>query len=707
MFFPKVNTPTNTRESISIFGGYHRAERIADGEFYDMTNLTSDEYPVFAPRKPRAIILQAAKEPMEYFQTATKESYESSLSKVLVTYSTGKIRNDGRRTYALVYTIPLTSAWAELTTIRRDADGKELSREKEKIAQSGEFIYEFDGDEPEFEIKITVRVGNAGSFDPDEEYFFGNVYRYYDIIRGIMCKDQKLAYLLAQSLYYDGKFYDLSGDFAYGDDSVSDVALISYNTQILLFPEGLYFDTVTKEHGRLGAVKRFSQIVTYTLCDLDGTAITATAQASAPSSPQPGDYWLCTKTGSEGLYLWDDNSLMWQAIATTYIKIDLPGVGELFAEGDAVYMNTKYADINEGSIIEKIDENYIIVVGLIGSASSTEDFTENDLVVERRIPYLSHVCVSNNRVWGCFKGYRNGELLNEIYASKLGDPKNWYYFDGTAVDSYVISVGSDGDFTGAVTYQGYPTFFKENIMYRIFGSYPAQYQLSTNECRGVQKGSERSIAIVGEYLLYKSITDVCVFDGSNPVGVSDNLGRGAFYRAAAGGCKDKYYISMEDEDGNAHLFVYDIRRGMWHKEDDLHITEFAYNNLGQLYGQDSMKIYGFGSAEDSLKLKAEPEGDVQWEAVTGYFGLNYERGKYTGLITIRAKIPPRAEIIMDVSVDDKPWEQKKIMRGEGIVKSYEAYVDAEYCDHYRLRLHGHGDVRIYSVTRHMEGTDED
>lgn len=707
MFFPKVSTPTNTRESISIFGGYHRAERIADGEFYDMTNLTSDEYPVFAPRKPRAIILQAAKEPMEYFQTATKESYESSLSKVMVYYTTGKIRNDGRHTYAFSYTVPIESSRAELTTIRTDADGKEISREKETVTRSGEYIYEFDGDAPVIEIRIAVRVGDAGAFDPEKEYFYGTVYRYYEKIRGILCKDQKLAYLLAQSLYYDGKFYDLSVHFRYGDDLFSDVTLVSYNTQILIFPQGIYFDTAKKESGTLGAQMRFSQIVTYTLCDLDGTAITATAQASAPSSPQPGDYWLCTKTGSQGLYLWDANAMMWQAIATTYIKIDLPGVGERFSEGDAVYMNTKFTDINEGSIIEKIDENYIIVVGLMGTALDTEDFTEHELVIERRLPVLSHVCVSNNRVWGCYKGEKDGEIVNEIYASKLGDPKNWYYFDGTSVDSFVISVGSDGEFTGAIEYQGCPTFFKENVMYRIFGSYPAQYQLMTHECRGVQKGSDRSLAVVGEYLLYKSITDICVFDGSNPVGISDSLGRGMFGHAAAGGCKDKYYISMEDENGQHSLFVYDIRRGMWHREDGLAVSEFAYNNLGQLYGQDGMKIYGFGSAADRLKLKCEKEEDVEWEAVTGYFGMNYERGKYTGLITVRAKIPPRAEIIVDISVDDGPWEQKKIMRGEGIVKSYEAHVDAEYCDHYRLRLHGHGDVRIYSVTRHMEGTDED
>lgn len=38
---------------IDTFLGYNHNLRIADGEFYDMKNLTGDHYPVLTPRKAR------------------------------------------------------------------------------------------------------------------------------------------------------------------------------------------------------------------------------------------------------------------------------------------------------------------------------------------------------------------------------------------------------------------------------------------------------------------------------------------------------------------------------------------------------------------------------------------------------------------------------------------------------------------------------
>ena len=74
---------------------------------------------------------------------------------------------------------------------------------------------------------------------------------------------------------------------------------------------------------------------------------------------------------------------------------------------------------------------------------------------------MDFVIESGNRLWGCRYGKAlNGETVNEIYASKLGDFRNWYCFAGISTDSYTASVGTDGAFTGAVTYMGRPIFFK-------------------------------------------------------------------------------------------------------------------------------------------------------------------------------------------------------------------------------------------------------
>ena len=54
----------------------------------------------------------------------------------------------------------------------------------------------------------------------------------------------------------------------------------------------------------------------------------------------------------------------------------------------------------------------------------------------------------------------DGKAVNEIYASKLGDFKNWNCYAGRSTDSYVATRGSDGPFTGAADYLGSPLFFR-------------------------------------------------------------------------------------------------------------------------------------------------------------------------------------------------------------------------------------------------------
>ena len=50
--------------------------------------------------------------------------------------------------------------------------------------------------------------------------------------------------------------------------------------------------------------------------------------------------------------------------------------------------------------------------------------------------------------------------------------------------------------------------------------------------------------------------------------------------------KNKYYISMMDNDGEYQLFVYDTKRGLWHKEDNTHVLDFC-TYRGELYYIDA------------------------------------------------------------------------------------------------------------------------
>ena len=55
MKYPYLSELKSTRQMIDVFRGYNHNLRIGEGEFYDMKNLTSNDYPVLSPRERRGI----------------------------------------------------------------------------------------------------------------------------------------------------------------------------------------------------------------------------------------------------------------------------------------------------------------------------------------------------------------------------------------------------------------------------------------------------------------------------------------------------------------------------------------------------------------------------------------------------------------------------------------------------------------------------
>ena len=53
MFFPKQTAERQQTLTTEAFLGYDHALKLPDGAFYDMENLTSDSYPLLAPRPRR------------------------------------------------------------------------------------------------------------------------------------------------------------------------------------------------------------------------------------------------------------------------------------------------------------------------------------------------------------------------------------------------------------------------------------------------------------------------------------------------------------------------------------------------------------------------------------------------------------------------------------------------------------------------------
>lgn len=508
--------------------------------------------------------------------------------------------------------------------------------------------------------------------------------------------------------------------------------LISMGAYVIILPDAVWVNTAkhTDEdgHGKINA--SFSNTDTYvkfTMCGADGEAYEYKYKGAAEpreydadgkeAEIENGALWLDTSQTQHSLKMYSSSSKMWVSIATTYIKIYSPGISADFNQFDGITISglkdESLYDFNTGDLIEgttakqlnEIDGNFVIwdkdndgddwilVVGLL----DTEQTLSNAITIKREMPVMDFVIESENRLWGCKYGEdNNGKVVNEIYASKQGDFKNWSCYMGVATDSYAASCGTDGQFTGAITHLGYPLFFKEGFMHKVYGNYPANYQIQTTACRGVQKECGNSLAIVNEVLYYKSRTGVMAYDGSLPTEISYALGEVAYDNAVACGHGNKYYISMRSG-GEYSLLVYDTKKGVWHKEDNTQVDMFC-SCRGELYyiphGESVIKtIFGSGTTDTS---------PVKWMAETGVLSVSSPDKKYISKLNVRMSLPIGTNVRFYVQYDSiGEWEHISSMTGT-VLKTFTVPIRPKRCDHMRFRIVGEGDAKIYSITKTIE-----
>ena len=585
MKYPTLYTKQNSRQMVDVFKGYNHNLRIGDGEFFDMKNMTSDHYPILAPRGSR-------------------------------------------------------------------------------------------GEHPSGHGEVT----------------------------GLIAKDS-LCYVSGR--YFVINEYTIDMGLTYGPKQ-----LISMGAYVIIMPDKMYINT--QDLTDFGNIEAFfpgveGQDVTaiYEMCKVDGTVYDqAAASSSAPVNPLNMQLWIDTSSTPHVLKQYSEVSSVWVQIPTTYIKISAPNIAAAFSQYDAVKISGLPVDVpqlNElnGQMFPLWDvyhdpndghDDYIVIVGILDERVSST----TKLRAERTMPVMDFVIESDNRLFGCRYGpAANGEVVNEIYASKLGDFKNWNCFMGISTDSWVDSCGTDGQFTGAITHGGYPLFFKETCLHKVYGKYPANFQTQTTPCAGVQQGCSKSLAIVNTTLFYKSRSGVCAYDGSLPNTISYALGNEVYSNAVGGAHGNKYYISMADNLGEYHLFVFDTAKGMWHKEDDLHVDAFC-SCRGEMYAiwsETIITMLGSGQKDTT---------PVPWMVQTGEIGISSPDMKYISRLTVRMSMDIGAEVRFYAQYDfSEEWELLFSLRSDNL-RSFSLPIRPKRCDHMRLKIEGDGEVKIFSICKTIE-----
>lgn len=462
--------------------------------------------------------------------------------------------------------------------------------------------------------------------------------------------------------------------------------MVGMGTKVLIWPDKMSFDTAAGTLSALGSGwQQGGKSLTVTPCDAAGVVYTPNKfGATEPENPENGDVWL--KQAEDAPWSYRDALKLystaggWQNILLNYCRVTCKGLGEAFKAGDTVTLTGIPG---------------VVWTAMDGKTTQTFDGPFPDVTAQRRVPDLDWLTEHNNRVWGC------SSTENVIYACKLGDATNWFSYRGTAADSYAVTVGSDGAFTGAATCMGYVLFFKENGLHKLYGTKPSDYQMSSIQCSGVAKGTHQSLCVINETLYYLSMDGVMAWDGSLPTKVSASLDEESLShvtRAAAGGLVGRYYLHTESP-GGQRLLVYDTEKGLWHEED---ATGWAMCSTGrQLYLWDKEAIW----AADGSREAGGEEDTVEYEAVTGDIGLGDPDDKYCSRVTVRLDAMERTVVTLWASFDGGEWEEKgRVDTRDRRVQVNLPFVPTRH-DTMRLRLTGKGQIAVRSIAMTLSSSE--
>ena len=740
MVYPKLKTRPRSTHTVTQFGGLLHNEEAPLGQWYDERNLSAAEAPAFSLdtgwKNQQTIDGNTITRPilgvcggehlvilddeevlhcnghsiaLPIYQSYAVESTEASIGAGVVEIS---VDEDGQDTAAL-----LTAAFGDVQSV----------------------VFTWRG---------TVYEANGNSYareDLDREF-------------GIFVQITSGALTVGDTITIN-----LRPDYPYADWDYDDPrSILRMGAWAVIYPECVAVNVVKLAEGTatlddVVGLRSYWETpadaspieVGLTPCRADGKTIFdggCTVGATEPT--EQSGIWVDTSGDKTVWREWSTSMSMWVAITEPYVRIvatlDHPYQadvsredalsqwdGVVFATDDDLmdyrYIHSKVraedAEL-DARLLEEVksilnsshllyDVTYdaergmmtMLVPGVITADHTVGPLTRGRgaFTVQRRTPKMDFVVEEGNRLWGCRYGQdEDGNVLNEIYASALGDYRNWSQYRGISTDSWTASRGTAAPFTGAAVLHGSPLFFRENSVEKVYPSATGAHQVQTFDLDGVADGAWRSLVVIDERLYYKSKEGVCVYTGTLPQRISDEFGNLRYDGGTAGRDDKHYMISMENRaTGETIVGDYDTELGVWH------LLGGGWNGAAatwsnRIYVVRDGRLFGRGTPETGM---------VSWYAESGIIGYALPEHRFISCVRIRYTMaaPSQARVYIRYEDDDQ-WQLKATLRATSTqearrFRTQEANIFPKRCDHFRLRIEGYGrqvGFKILSISYRME-----
>lgn len=532
---------TNANISSSTYNWYgiNRTRRGTKGEFAEMLNMSTDEYPCIAPRKPRTKILTA---PGNIQALAAPE--ESNVNEI--TEFTGIAGDKYYYNGAEKGTLPSGYKWEIVRMYNLHIING--CRNENGVYQSVMYSYNIITDKWEKAGTVMDNLIVTSGTDETGDYLATCQRSYNTEVYNHTVTDKN------GNVIYNSEFFDkyqsttTSKNIFEARYEVGDEVLISgfpargdsttqywqhYGTDILTQPAYDCSENNTCDTDLYPAID-----------DIDRYTIT--------SSTIKGFDVKTTSHNGVTYYI-------------HYIYLDL-----LNKDGETVH----YADM---------------------SGSDTSNVTYcTGVQISGRIRQLEHIAVHDGRLWGTIGA------SNKVYAASADE--RFDFSDRSIRIGYGALIQLDdtpGRITGLVEYEDQMIIFKRNSIKIVYGDDPTTY--SIKNIMGIGCIDAKSIAVTPSGVIFLYYDGYYTYSGSVPSRISRRLN--TRYTSAVSAYSDGiYYTSATAQDGTQELLLYDLSHSTWHKHDGFKATGF-FKFADVLYMADTTDIYKLNDDDGTERVE--------------------------------------------------------------------------------------------------------
>ena len=382
-------------------------------------------------------------------------------------------------------------------------------------------------------------------------------------------------------------------------------------------------------------------------------------------TPQTATGYSDNNTADTDAYASTDDISRYQVTDATVKSFD---TRQMTVQGNRTFIHYIYFDLyNKNG--EPID--FLETEGAAGS------FYVSGVTLSSRRRCFTDIAAHQGRLWGVSPSGR------VIYGSASDIIFSFSAADINAKYAARLTDSASGRFTALCSYGGELAAFKPEEITVISGTGVRNY--SVNNIYGIGCIDGRSVSATPYGIIFLSERGFCCWSGGTPQLISERLSE-KYISASAAVCGDIYYAAAVREDGERELLTCDLRRGMWHLQDDAEADGlFAFS--GRMYMVSDGIVY---------EMTETDADDIEWSFTAALTTDGTLDNKSVIELWIRAEIADGAELTAATAAGGGVFREHSTFTEPGL-HVFRCPVRALMADSYRVRLSGRGRVVIYDL----------